>query len=75
MPVEYLDNGTWIPLDNATATHVESNRYLVTLTGVPLWIRLTALDGAPLRVNGKEAFRAWGTRRTGDVLILDVLVR
>ncbi|MGK3964987.1 hypothetical protein WMF01_30885 [Sorangium sp. So ce1667] len=75
MTVEYLDNGNWIVLPDATAQHVESNRYLVTLTKVAPWIRMTALDNAPLRVDGKEAFRVWGTRRTEDVLVLDVLVR
>lgn len=75
MPVEYLHNGQWVTLANATARHVESNRYLVTITNVAMWIRLTALDGAPLRVNGLETFNVWGTSKVNDVLTLDVLVR
>lgn len=73
--VEYLENGNWVALTNATAQHLEANRFLVTLTGVPIWIRLTALDNAPLRIDGREAFRVWGTRRHNDTLVLDVLVR
>ena len=61
MTIEYLSNGNWVVLPNATGQHVNSNRYLVTITDVPIWVRLTALDGAPLRVNQREAFRVWGT--------------
>lgn len=55
--VESLSDGQWHILSNATANNVESNRYFVTITEVPLWVRLTALDGAPLRVDGRQAFR------------------
>lgn len=75
MAVEHLEDGNWVTLPNATERHVESNRYLVTITGVPFWVRLTALDNAPLRVDGKITFRVWGTRKTNDTLILDVLVQ
>jgi len=72
--VEFLDNGNWVQIADATAQHVDANRYLVTITGLPIWVRLTALDGAPLRVDGHETFRVWGTRRHNDTLVLDVLV-
>jgi hypothetical protein len=72
--VEILTDGQWVTMNNATAQHMGENRYLVTVTGLPIWIRLTALDGAPLRVAGHIARNVWGTRRTGDLLVLDVLV-
>jgi hypothetical protein len=75
MPVEILQSGQWVPVPDATEQHVESNRYLVTITGLPIWVRLNALDGAPLRVAGHETFNVWGTRKTNDTLVLDVLVR
>ena len=76
MSVEYLDPNTcqWIQLNNATVEPLESNRYLVTLTVQP-WVHLTTLDGIPLRIDGHESFRAWGTRRIGVNLVLDVLVK
>jgi hypothetical protein len=67
---------TWVPLTNATAALVESNRYLVTITKVASWVRLETLDGIRPRIDGsKETFRAWGTSKTGDTLVLDLLVR
>lgn len=75
MAVEYLHQGQWINMANATEHHVETNRYLVTVTGLMPWDRLVKFDGAPLRVAGKETFNVWGTERTGDKLVLDVLVR
>jgi hypothetical protein len=74
MTVEYLRDGNWAPVPNATAQHVGGNRYLVTLTDVPIYVRLNAFDGAPLRVDGKETRTVWGSQRTNDVLVLDVLV-
>lgn len=76
MSVEYLDPNTcqWIQLNNATVESLGSNRYLVTLAVLP-WVHLTTLDGIPLRINGLESFRAWGTRRNGGNLVLDVLVK
>jgi hypothetical protein len=53
---------------------LKRTRYQVTITGVPFWIRLTALDGAPLRVDGKEAYNVWGKDKGNGTLILDVLV-
>jgi hypothetical protein len=79
MAVEYLEDGSWVQVDNATARQIDAERYLVTITGLPIWVRLTALDGAPLRIDGKVARNVWGTRKTGDTvrgfeLTLDVLV-
>ncbi len=75
MTVEYLDNGTWVIMENTSAQHIESNRYQVTIIGLEPWIRMTALDGAPLKIDGKLAFRVWGTSRIADRLVLDVLVQ
>lgn len=74
MAVEHLVEDTWHVLENATATHIEANRYHVTVTNVPFWIRLKAMDDAQLRVDGRRSLRVWGTRRTDDILVLDVLV-
>lgn len=57
MLVEILEDGQWVALANATATHIESNRYHVTITGVPTWVRIHTLDNAPLRIGQKQAFR------------------
>ncbi len=46
----------------------------MTLSGVAPWVHLTTLDGIRLRVDGKETVRAWGTNKSGDTLVLDVLV-
>lgn len=75
MPVEYLNNGTWTLIPNATASHRESNHWLVSITGLPVSVRLTAFDGAALRFNGHETFNVWGTNKTGGTLILECLVR
>jgi hypothetical protein len=45
------------------------------ITGLPIWVRLNVLDGAPLRMHGHETFNVWGTNKTSDTLVLDVLVR
>jgi hypothetical protein len=74
MAVEQLIKDTWIVLENATTTHVEANRYLVTMTNIPRGYRLKTMDGAQLRVDGRRSLSAWGKRCTGEILVLDVLV-
>jgi len=75
MTVEFSDNGKWKIIAGATVQHVQANRYHVTLTGIPLWVRINALDGTTLRVSGLESTQVLGTRRHEDVRVLDVMVR
>lgn len=75
MKIESLESGQWVELENASAQNIQANHYQVTITNVPHWIRMTALDGAPLRIDGKETFRTWGSSKSGGTLILDCLVQ
>ena len=75
MAVEHFLDGQWVDVSNATAEHVDSNFYQVTITGMPPWRGVAAFDAEPLRVAGKQSISVWGSKRLGDALILDVTVR
>jgi hypothetical protein len=72
MAVEIFQNGAWTVMGNAVAEKVTASSYNVIV--IP-WVEgMNALDGARMRVNGRECIRVVGKHLRDYVLELEVEV-
>ncbi len=74
MLVEIFENGQWMRIATATATHVSDNHYRIEIPGFPIFVRLTALDGRVFRIAGRQTTPALGSSMVNGTLTLEVLL-
>ena len=76
MNIEVLDeSGEWVAITGASVVSgPATNRYVVVVTDVPVWVRLNAANNLRMRIGGRETFRTVGLDRSGSTMSIECLV-